>query len=144
MMVIEKHVAYCLLPVLDPRLKLQYYQRHQWNEWVAKMEKRVATVYEFYSQRAGGARARVECTALEVDTLIGDVEQDFDLHVFGHAPTTTSSELNEYLAEPIRPTSTDPLVWWSSAEKQFPTLAAMAKDYLAVPGRIFTTFVIAA
>ncbi|CAE7119567.1 unnamed protein product [Rhizoctonia solani] len=47
-------------------------------------------------------------------------------------PTSLAREIHEYLAEPT--TTTEPLEWWSKHQSRFPRLAAMARDYLCIPG----------
>ncbi|CAE7077857.1 unnamed protein product [Rhizoctonia solani] len=47
-------------------------------------------------------------------------------------PTSVVHEIQEYLAEPT--TSTAPLDWWNKHASRFPRLAAMARDYLCIPG----------
>ena len=121
-----------ILIVLDPRMKLSYYKRQQWGEWVEKMEKIVTSVYESYAQMGEGSSTNAAAT----DTAtISDAEDDeFDTHMFGKGKRSSGTELDTYLDEPGVPLSTDPLVWWSMHENRFPTLARIARDYLAVPG----------
>ncbi|CAE6479261.1 unnamed protein product [Rhizoctonia solani] len=47
-------------------------------------------------------------------------------------PTSLAREIQEYLAEPT--TTMEPLEWWSKHQSRFPRLAAMARDYLCIPG----------
>ena len=42
-------------------------------------------------------------------------------------------ELDAYLAQPRANIKEDMLQWWANHEGRFPTLAAMARDFLAVP-----------
>ncbi|CUA76156.1 Zinc finger BED domain-containing protein RICESLEEPER 2 [Rhizoctonia solani] len=49
-----------------------------------------------------------------------------------HEPTSLTHEIKEYLSEPT--TSMAPLDWWNKHELRFPRLAAMARDYLCIPG----------
>ncbi|EUC59152.1 hAT family dimerization protein, partial [Rhizoctonia solani AG-3 Rhs1AP] len=47
-------------------------------------------------------------------------------------PTSLAREVQEYLAKPT--TVMEPLEWWSKHQLRFPQLAAMARDYLCIPG----------
>lgn len=62
----------------------------------------------------------------------------FDDEIFGPADTQSNdsveSEVQRYLREPLEPRSTDLLNYWKSREKLYPTLALMAKCFLAIPG----------
>jgi hypothetical protein len=42
-------------------------------------------------------------------------------------------ELEEYLAAPPAKSKTDVLQWWKANATMYPCLAAMARDYLAIP-----------
>ena len=48
-------------------------------------------------------------------------------------PRIEESEATLYLAEPVEAPSTNPLDYWKLRSSKFPVLAAMARDYLAVP-----------
>jgi hypothetical protein len=43
-------------------------------------------------------------------------------------------EVKEYLAGPLNVTCRDILKWWQEHQVQFPILAQIARDYLAIPG----------
>jgi len=43
------------------------------------------------------------------------------------------AEIALYRAVPFVPGATDPLVWWKANESRFPTIAILAKKYLAIP-----------
>lgn len=42
-------------------------------------------------------------------------------------------ELQKYLAEETLPADSDPIAYWSANMYRFPTLAHLAKDYMAIP-----------
>jgi hypothetical protein len=44
-----------------------------------------------------------------------------------------SKELDSYLAEPNEEETSNPLSWWCSHQSQYPSVAAVAKVYLAIP-----------
>ncbi|XP_052132749.1 E3 SUMO-protein ligase ZBED1-like [Frankliniella occidentalis] len=49
------------------------------------------------------------------------------------SPRTWQAEFDEYLAEPQIGHGHCPLAWWKNHEKLYPTLAQLARRYLAVP-----------
>ena len=46
------------------------------------------------------------------------------------------NELDDYLSQAIEKVS-DPIAWWWDHRKVYPTLSAMAFDYLSVPGMLY-------
>lgn len=54
-------------------------------------------------------------------------------------------ELESYLQQPTLPRNEDPLLWWNSHKRKFPTLARIARKFLAIPAystpseRVFST-----
>jgi hypothetical protein len=51
-----------------------------------------------------------------------------------HASADPRRELGDYLSAPLDISCKDILKWWQDHEVQFPTLAHIACDYLAIPG----------
>jgi len=50
-----------------------------------------------------------------------------------YAPAQVVTELASYLATQQPPAATRPLEWWRENAHQYPTLATLARQYLAVP-----------
>ena len=48
--------------------------------------------------------------------------------------TVQGDELQRYLKDPPAPVKADILDWWKGNESSYPTLATMARDFLAIPG----------
>lgn len=103
---------------------------------------------------------RAEPTPEEAEKIRGTIKEKLqtqaavsaDLDVEGSAPVPSSgldflfcgpaevggqrtweAEYSEYLAEPEIGHNQCPLAWWKSREKRYPTIAQLARRYLAVP-----------
>lgn len=93
------------------------------------METTIRSVYESYAQKRG-----TSTVASPVDsTTVDDPENELDVHMFGTTNAATT-ELDVFLKEPTIPINNDPLAWWKFSASRFPTLACIARDYIAVPG----------
>ena len=82
-----------------------------------------------------GASAAPPCAAKK-SRLESDFEELFGPHFeSGKKATraTPAEEIRDYFATPHIPTMDNPLKWWSLNEDQFPRLAKLARQYLAVP-----------
>lgn len=53
------------------------------------------------------------------------------------APDTIYDEIRRYEAEEVMESGGDPLDWWKLNGSRFPTLARMARIFLAMPGKLF-------
>ncbi|CAJ0883449.1 9889_t:CDS:10, partial [Entrophospora sp. SA101] len=65
-----------------------------------------------------------------------DIEEEEDLtaHIYKHQQIVRDDdELDAYLKSPNAPPKTDVLTWWKNHESEYPHLALMARDYLAIP-----------
>ena len=87
---------------MDPRLKLQYFKEHNWEEKFIKSSKKQVT--ELWN-----TTYKVNSTEAE-DT--SDVEDDLFGHLFKKRKLDKKDELNAYLNEKVLPEKTDILAWW--------------------------------
>jgi hypothetical protein len=77
--------------------------------------------------------------------IIAQIEDAFDTDNFADFldiamdSTNDHNELNKYLSQPLERVR-DPIAWWWKHQVMFPTLSAMAFDYLSIPGASFTDF----
>jgi len=111
--------TYFISTILDPRLKFQYYHAHNWEpQWIDTAKTFVEGVYHSYIH------------------LIQDKEQveheDLITHIFQQCIVKPKDELTHYLATPPADRQTDVLQWWKLHAQEYPHLAAMARDYLAI------------
>ena len=56
-------------------------------------------------------------------------------------PSSANDELDRYLAADVENIK-DGLVWWNERSKTFPCLSRMACDYLLIPGKCLTCFLV--
>ena len=119
-------LIYYLSIVIDPRFKLCYYQKQEWEQHYIDMAKKIFndTFKNFYQDN--------------VDTNnrenIND-EGDFFFNILGGNNNNDYNEVETYLQQPPASIRTDPLQWWKTNENTYPQLAKMARDYLAIPGK---------
>ena len=50
-----------------------------------------------------------------------------------NVPSNVDQEVADYLASPVVPDDSDPLLYWKMHSKSFPCLSTLAMKYLAVP-----------
>ncbi|CAB4489965.1 unnamed protein product [Rhizophagus irregularis] len=119
-------IIYTISTILDPRLKLTYYKDHNWEEkYITEARDDIKKLYDTtYAPR------------IDQNIQDEDLTADDDLlsHIYKKRRTSRNeSELDLYLGSPIVPGEVDLLQWWKMNESQYPHLAAMARDYLAIP-----------
>ena len=128
--------------VLHPRIKMAYYKKHGWeDEWVKEMEDAVKSVYETYALAHQRDHPPVTTNEQDSPNITNDSrmaydDDDLDAHVFGESAKDTNelTQLDLYIQEPVNIRAIDPLKWWSLMGSSYPICAAMARDFLAVPG----------
>ncbi len=119
--------ACTIATVLDPRLKVEYYQMTEGEnqETVASIKKIVADAYCSY----------VPNSLRNTETLPPPLKNQSILgSIYKKRKVLSSVELEEYLNQSTVSMNVKPLDWWKANEEQFPNLAKMARDYLAIPG----------
>ncbi|KAF8705378.1 protein dimerization, partial [Rhizoctonia solani] len=126
--------------VLDPRYKNTLFklnaasiERLLPSNWLSECaESFINTSHAFYNDTIS--------STVQPPPGISDVDEfDHAMHAsmpqwaYRHQESTSlAREIQEYLAEPT--TTMEPLEWWSRHHQRFPRLAAMARDYLCIPG----------
>ncbi|CAB5157817.1 unnamed protein product [Rhizophagus irregularis] len=112
--------------LLDPWLKLTYHRDHNWEEkYITEARDDIKNLYD-------------TIYALRLDQNVQDEDLTADDDLFSHIykkwrTSRNKSELDLYLKSPVVPGEIDLLQWWKANESQYPHLAAMARDYLAIP-----------
>lgn len=56
-----------------------------------------------------------------------------DIIEIGDDEVTEYCEFDQYMAEPIRSVSLNPLLWWKENQSRFPVLSSLAKTFLTIP-----------
>lgn len=133
---------YCVVLVLDPRHKIETFQRTSWgkdmaNTSIQQFEHVYRTKY-LDAQILGVSDCNVaagrdvdEAAAIQDDLL--DLNSLFESGSFGGAVTGDwRREFDDYLCFNRATSSENILTWWRQHEKRFPTLASMARDFLAI------------
>lgn len=130
-------------PVLDPHFKDRIFEKLIGSvfqsDWVTLCTSQLWSTLEIeYSddnvtQCAAAAELSVETTSNPFvkasETMLGSSAR---------TSVIESSELQlwRYLSEDCAPIMLDPLYWWRANETQFPTVAKMARVFLAIPGML--------
>ncbi|KAM0988039.1 hypothetical protein ACFX13_012264 [Malus domestica] len=112
------HLA--IAAVLDPRLKMQF----------------VDTVWSKVKGAEGGSRVAA------VSEAIHKLFDKYSLDVQMNNHPSVGSDLDLYLGEAVVPWSQSctALAWWKTAAARYPTLSKMARDFLAIPFSIATSY----
>jgi hypothetical protein len=105
-MLILFSLTFLLFLVLDPRLKLTYYNDHNWEkEYIDQARNDIIKLYnEIY--------ASVE-TAIDQESNNTDADDDLLSHIYKKPRLSGSeNELNLYLGSSVVPAEVDLLQWW--------------------------------
>jgi hAT family C-terminal dimerisation region/BED zinc finger len=117
--------VYAIATILDPRSKLQYYRNHGWEQ--ARIDKAVDGLHGAYVRYCDlAAPSADECPPEDCDDM------DLMEYAFGYE-SDKPDELEAYLAAPTVDRKANAPQWWKTNATTYPCLAAMARDYLAVP-----------
>lgn len=118
---------YAIAVILDPRFKLDYYEEHDWEptEISDARDALVRAVEEYRTvspqpDQAGGA------------ARLGRIEEQ-KFRGLKRRRVQKESEVERYLAAPTVDAGEDILKWWSRHSDIYPSLARLARDYLAIP-----------
>lgn len=97
--------------VLDPRIKLKYYENQEWEQEYINMAKKILT--DKYNECYYNADTDTD-TATNVATTTNNNENNFFTFSFGinYNNNQKEDELEEYLRKPPVNPQTDPLQWW--------------------------------
>jgi hAT family C-terminal dimerisation region len=119
--------------ILDPRIKMEYFKRHWPKDWIRRARNQMQQIYDEYRSD--------DITMTEI-TVVGSTKtasdpNSFDINEwrFGK-PVAKDDELKRYLNEAVligREKEFDVIDWWKCHEMEYPTLAKIAFDILAIP-----------
>jgi hypothetical protein len=116
--------------ILDPRLKMEYYERMYKNtpkeHILDTIRNVIKSCYEQLYAPLGGSGFVEEIEEARGSSLISSI--------FKKRRLDASTELNDYLLTPITSSNETPLEWWKNHEKKYVHLSRMARDYLAIAG----------
>jgi len=121
--------VYAVATILDPRYKLNYYRAHEWEaEWVEEALDGFKNAFARY-RCSPAPRAREQAP---MKWGGGSLEELVESSL-KHRCVAKPDELKQYLDAPSASPGTDVLQWWKANAASYPCLAAMARDYLAIP-----------
>ena len=124
--------VYTVATVLDPALKLAYHKKtsgpdHMDADQVLQSVRAMKAKYSGTSQSASQppAQSQAETSSSIWGEIVNEIE--------GEELEAGRDELDAYVNSPRASADADMLQWWAMNESKFPVLAAMARNYLAVP-----------
>jgi hypothetical protein len=109
--------------ILDPTKNLRFLKTVKWEEkWINDAKFQLRQAYDSYKGQPTGEGPK---------TLTADLYPGLSEIMIA---ADDEHEIDRYFAYPLLPQGTDILGWWKCTGKMtFPTLAKVAKDYLAIP-----------
>ncbi|EXX56006.1 hypothetical protein RirG_220070 [Rhizophagus irregularis DAOM 197198w] len=119
---------YTVATVLDPRLKLNYYEDNKWKHSFIRYAKE--TVLSIYN-----ANYAPSATDGHLEDINDDENDEFLDQLFGKQKKNQENEVELYLKTPRTLRKEDILLWWKTHKATFPNLAKMGRDYLAITGK---------
>ncbi|CAO2189979.1 unnamed protein product [Urochloa humidicola] len=151
----DSYLVWSIPPVLDPRYKLAYIEftfRRAFGSkaaayYISEVTTKIRKLYTDYTEHAGAINGTNSdgATAMAVGSA-GLLEQAWDEHCRAHGeggmlPPVAGSypeaerELDRYLKDRLAPRTEgfDILNWWKAHSSEYPTVARMARDALAMP-----------
>ncbi|KAH1095961.1 hypothetical protein J1N35_012882 [Gossypium stocksii] len=141
--------AFAVATILDPRLKFKFVEfsyteihGHDSKKHLNRFHKVLTDVYYEYANEARNLSkstsdlddSNSSTTEIANDCILESFSKFASASNFNEV-TSWKSELDCYLDEPLLPLdgAFDILYWWCIHTKRFPTLAKMARDFLAMP-----------
>ncbi|CAB4414418.1 unnamed protein product [Rhizophagus irregularis] len=108
--------VYPIATILDPRVKLKYYQQQDWEQEYIDAARKIVT--DTYNKNYKNNLC---------PNFVDESEDQNDFFsIFNLDNNHDEDELEEYLRKPVVAFKTDPLQWWKAHEATFPHLANMA------------------
>src|SRR6266511_650760 len=97
-------LIYYVSIVIDPRFKLGYYQKQEWEQYYIDAAKKIFTdtFKNFYQDNIDDANNRENTND----------ESDFLFNILGGNNNNDYNEAEAYLQQPVASIKTDPLTWW--------------------------------
>jgi hAT family C-terminal dimerisation region len=132
--------VYAVATILDPHFKLDYHHDNDWEqEWIELARRTFRNAYARYrAPPAPDAREKAPSSWRYSVGNNGHVHHyDKDTVsvkcAYKRRRVTERDEFKEYLNAPPAAEDVDTLEWWKMNAGIYPCLAAMARDYLAIP-----------
>ncbi|GET55653.1 ribonuclease H-like domain-containing protein [Rhizophagus irregularis DAOM 181602=DAOM 197198] len=119
--------ACVIVTILDPRLKMEYYNNETWNDDQKK------EIREKFLNIYNSTYSNPNSSSTLSNSLNNEYKNSITSKVFKRKHTQKIDEFQVHLLSPVCDESVDPLQWWKVNQTQFPRLSKMAMDYLAIP-----------
>ncbi|CAB5193526.1 unnamed protein product [Rhizophagus irregularis] len=129
----DESELYYISTILDPRCKLNYYKKNNWEQkYIDKATNIITDKYKEIYQSISNSPTDTDTTITTNTTN----KNNFLFELFEFENNIEDiDELQDYLNKPVISPKMDPLGWWKSNETIYPRLANMARDYLGIPGK---------
>ncbi|TYG77887.1 hypothetical protein ES288_D02G012000v1 [Gossypium darwinii] len=138
------NVAFTIAAALDPRLNFRSSCNETYDlESMMKLIRFRKVLMDVYSEYANEAKNLSASSSVldDSDSLTTETTKDCIVSYFSKFASASNvkevasqkSELDCYLEETLLPSDADILGWWRVNSQRFPTLAKMARDFLAIP-----------
>lgn len=133
----QTHSLSNVATVLDPRYNLRTYEVLLPNTTMEIRQQCVREQFEEAWSRYAGRQRDIDAAAFrngedpEFDELVRVPDSDHDL--FSTQTTTVETGCTRWYKEPRVPSNTDIIQFWASKAYNYPIMAQMARDYLAIP-----------
>lgn len=89
--------------MLDPRIKLQYYESNKWEDsYIQEAKEHITELWE----------STYKVNIVEIEENSDDAGDDLFNHIFKKRKIDKKDELNVYLNEGLASGKTDILAWW--------------------------------
>ena len=118
---------YIISVVLDPRFKMEYFEANNWEPFMMDHAKRAM---EWATEEYGTAATQAGQTSIAVCSKF---ECTHTAKMMKRRRVQKESELARYLRAPLADDDEDILAWWKQHTREYPCLARIARDYLAIP-----------
>jgi hypothetical protein len=126
---------YAIAVILDPRIKMDYYEADDWEaRHVAHSKDSLVQAIEAYGGTAEAAvvAAPQPRQASSAKNLSDEMDEAL-ARKMKRRRAEKKGELDKYLTDPTIDIHTDILGWWKYHAAEYPCLARIARDYLAIP-----------
>jgi hypothetical protein len=92
---------------------------------------------QYYQDNYLAKSASVAPQPAVVETFSGSPQKVNFTARYKKRPNTLKDEIDEYYRLPLEDFDTcDPIQWWAGRHSQFPNLSCLARDILAIPGKL--------
>lgn len=100
------------------------------NDWEPEMLNHAKCAMEWATQEYGTAATQADQTSIAVCSKF---ESRHTAQIMKRRRVQKEGELARYLSAPLADGDEDILVWWKQHTREYPCLARIARDYLAIP-----------